>query len=164
MIWIASAGGPLVLIPKSKAHLWHGSVCRCDGGSDYEIACTINDYAGSVKTHGMDVLVLDDEPYQTTAWADPDGTMLVRWIYAPSEDAVVQYLRTVRHRLIAPEEKMAFLISEKDQILMDAAESGNRPGSSLSVQIDPAEYRVATYLDKPTEELALVIHAFERIE
>src|SRR5689334_6022814 len=62
MRWIASAGGPLVLLPKLLQPRWQGT-----GGvpSDYEVACGVEGYAGVIEKAGWRILVLGDEPLQT---------------------------------------------------------------------------------------------------
>lgn len=53
--------------------------------TDYDIACSVNGYVGVISRYGSSVLVLDDEPMQTTVAKTRAGRVIfVRWKYAPS--------------------------------------------------------------------------------
>ncbi|WP_194869403.1 Imm21 family immunity protein [Myxococcus sp. AB025B] len=81
--WIESAGGPLVVIPRSVIAEWKGTP------ADYEEACGIEDYLGLLCREWGDVLVLGDEPLRTGVVARPEGPVIVRWMFAPSTERLL---------------------------------------------------------------------------
>src|SRR5688500_9199880 len=89
--WIESAGGPLIALPETLRDRWRGIE-----NDDYDTACTVEDYLGVVARPWGNVLVLNDEPLSTAIVAAPNELLLVRWVCAPDEEAL---LTTVRQRL-----------------------------------------------------------------
>jgi hypothetical protein len=78
--WIESAGGPLIVMPRSVSPSWKGTA-----GEDYQEACNVEDYLGLVARDWGAVVVLGDAPLRTAVIHQPDGPAIVRWIYAPNE-------------------------------------------------------------------------------
>lgn len=81
--WIESAGGPLVVIPRSVIAEWKGTP------ADYEEACGVEGYLGLLRREWGDVLVLGDEPLRTAIVARPEGSAIVRWMFAPSAEQLL---------------------------------------------------------------------------
>jgi hypothetical protein len=164
MKWISSAGGPLVLVPTSVLYYWNESSPQNGCATDYDVACSVDDYIGVVLWRQVHVLVLDDEPHQTAFWRDSQGVLFVRWMYAPDEASVTEHLKGIRSRLLDPVEVVDFQVNEQEHVLLDAAAKGSHPNELLRVRIDPGNYRVTTHLDKPTKQLGLLIHVFKRAD
>jgi len=163
MRWISSSGGPLILLPRVAASLWRGVGDDSQLPSDYDAACAIEDFTGIVRKNGHDILVLDDEPMQTCFVEHEAAPLLVRWMYAPDEEAVLTSLGTLGLEA-NPEETVKCGFSSGDLLLLDAAYDGRDPIETLPVSIDPGEYNILTFIHKPSPEVALVIHRFVRCD
>src|SRR5689334_17973405 len=95
MQWVESAGGPLIVVPLELAQSWRGiEAVPGDPVTDYDRACDVDDYLGVLEVGPGRGLVLGDEPMRTAFVPSADGGILVRWGYAPSEDAVLRVLET----------------------------------------------------------------------
>jgi hypothetical protein len=64
--WIESAGGPLLLAPRSSLKVWCGSERGNDPQSDYARAYAIDEEIGTISIGEKSALVLGDEPDRTT--------------------------------------------------------------------------------------------------
>lgn len=87
MHWIESTGGPLLLLEGALLPQWHGSFGNSDAVTDYDRACQIEDYVGTVEVGGGFGLVLGEEPFPTTWWRSDHQarSFLVRWVCAENE-------------------------------------------------------------------------------
>jgi hypothetical protein len=154
MRWINSAGGPLVLIPRLALRSWQGAAGG--DGSDYMAAAAVSDYAGVIHRHGVDILVLNDEPLQTTAVAMDDALLLVRWKYAPSESSVSASLRGIRGQLGLPCEQTYLASTEHEYVLLDAGAAGDGATNYLDIGFCP--HQVETHLWDPEIDIGLIVH------
>jgi hypothetical protein len=161
MKWINSAGGPLVLIPRSALIRWRGAADGHGVGTDYDAACAVSSYAGVIHRHGVDILILNDEPLQTTAVATEDAVFLVRWMYAPNESAVLASLRDIRGRLGPPCERASLASVECEYVLLDAASTGSSAGDRLDVVFGFCPERVETHVWKPETDVGLLVHVLK---
>jgi hypothetical protein len=159
MHWIASAGGPLVLIPTVLRSRWKGTR---GVPSDYDVACGVEGYVGVIEKDGGQILVLGDEPLQTGV-ARMNGRMcLVRWVYAPSPgDAEASVAAMVPASLRGPLESVALRIVRSPLVLMDAGAPGDQPGDTLELALDPGLYNVHVYEFAPAQDTKFLVHEFE---
>lgn len=97
MIWIDTAGGPLICAAYPVGLNWRGTQASSidDTQSDYDRACEIADYVGVVSCASSCVLVFGDEPLQTTVVRLSDGNAVVRWISCASENAAQSVLASI---------------------------------------------------------------------
>lgn len=88
--WVESAGGPLLVAPRSELTEWGGSTDN-DGSvetwGDYGWACTVEGYIGLVRIGSRQALVLGDEPAPTTYL--PTERLFLRWAAAYSESELL---------------------------------------------------------------------------
>jgi hypothetical protein len=161
MRWIMSAGGPLILIPRSIIGQWRGVA---DGGEDYQAACAVTDRAGVIWRHGVDILVLNDEPLQTACVVSDRRPMLIRWMYAPSESAALAALHDFQDRRLRPSEAVLMTCKESRYVLLDAGADGSKLTEHLDVEIVEGVFLVETYVWKPNDEVGLVVHVFSKRE
>jgi hypothetical protein len=161
MRWIESAGGPLVLVPRSALHEWRGVA---QGGDAYEAACAVADYVGAIQWRGIGAIVFNDAPLSTTVVKDEDVTMAIRWIYAPNEFSILELLPRLRADLHmrTPDEVVFSEFREPEYILFDAGADGANLAEGLSVELVPGGYSIQTYVFKPSEDLGLLVHLFTR--
>jgi hypothetical protein len=158
MRWIKSEGGPLILIPRSVLKHWRGVA---DAGDDYRAACAVTDYAGVIQRYGVDILVLNDEPLQTSCIARDGALLLVRWKYAPSESAIVAALEDVQQQLGSPCEETLLVCVERKHVLLDARSAGDRTTEHVEVETGIGPHRVETHLWKPNPDLGLIVHVLK---
>jgi len=157
MRWLSSAGGPFVLLPYGLVHEWHGIMRN---GSDYRLACTVNGYAGLIAWRDRQVLVLNDEPLDTTIYVEPGRTMVLRWIYAPDASAIAAELPKLRTSEIPAGDVLELEVGSEPLILFDAAAEGARVTDTLSLSLEPGGYHIVSHIYAPNDELALVVHDF----
>lgn len=159
MLWIASGGGPLVLIPADLAAQWRGAT---HGSSDYDAACKLSDYAGVIRWHEAEVLVLNDEPLATTSLVACGGLVFLRWRYAPDEAAILALLPNIAEELPAPCEEANITCASRDHVLFDAGASGNGIKTLVRAVVEPGRYAVQTHVWTPSESVSLLAHVFRR--
>lgn len=156
MDWIESGGGPLVLLPASKAGLWRGA---SGAGLHYELACSVQAYAGVVPWEDVDVLVLDDAPLRAAVTVGEAGVLIVRWAYASNEEVVLESLRRIDWQRLAATERHVLAAIEKPYVLIDSAEPGAEASAALDVQLRSGAWEVLTFEYAPTADLGLILHA-----
>lgn len=161
--WIESAGGPLLLAPRSSLKDWHGigdSGCS-DAQSDYARACGIEDEIGVILVGNQSALVLGDEPDRTAlipVQATPE-VLMVRWRWAASEESLLS-------GLLAAHTAGALQFTSSDQlptssgeyVLFDSACSGAQLDRYLSVSLRAGSYLVETTSFKPDRETFALVH------
>jgi hypothetical protein len=159
MRWIASAGGPLVLLPKVSLPRWQGTSGL---PSDYDVACGIEGYVGVIEKAGYPLLVLGDEPLQTAVSRLNGRPCLVRWVYAPSPgvaETAVANMAPVHLR--GPLESAAIRLEGSPLVLMDAGATGEHPGDTLELELEPGAYLVHVYEFAPAQDMKFLVLAFE---
>jgi hypothetical protein len=100
--WVASGGGPLLVLPVDALPYWNGAdeqesalipSLKDGGDSDYARACSVQDWIGLISVGPSEGLILADEPLDTRWWRDPWGaTYLLRWMYGDTPALVIQSL------------------------------------------------------------------------
>lgn len=94
LIWIASAGGPLVLITENIVKKWSGILNRKEylennkreatnnfmdpDETDYGKACLVNDYLAVLTIENVQLLILGDEPVTTCSLSVDNKYVLAR--------------------------------------------------------------------------------------
>ncbi len=163
-VWVASEGGPLILMPQAALMAWCGCEPARDGrvitarsrwngpdspATDYDRACDVDGQVGILDVGGHTGLVLADQPLATTWVTHPRGGALVRIVSAAIE----------RKRLIERMPRGAALdddaiewqpepgevISEEHSwSLFDAAYPGWERDFSAAVRLAPGRYQLAS--------------------
>jgi hypothetical protein len=149
--WVESAGGPLLVAPRSQLRHWGGSTDD-DGPvetwGDYGRACTVEGYIGLITIGDQQALVLGDEPASTTYL--PAERLFLRWAAADSEHEIVAAAkRAVRGQVQWDEDEDLIWDVQEPVVLFDAVIPGTEAefDNHLVVEIEPGRYRVrATYL------------------
>jgi hypothetical protein len=165
MRWIDTTGGPLVVIENHLITAWRGSAEFPAPGTDYSRACDVTGYLGVIPVGEGAALVLGDEPMATAWWPDQrwGGGLIVRWMYAPDESAVLRHLAALPPMEFA--EPVAWPVQGDSQMLFDSALTGTEASDSgveLSLRI--GAYRVGTHVFKPDDDVCLVLHRVRREE
>jgi len=161
MKWIESAGGPLILMPKSLLPQWGGASRETPlVGDDYGRACAVTDYLESLPVGAGTALVLGDSPDRTCAFESSLGMALLRWGCADSEELL---LAAAKKSIATAEvlETLIYEVTEPELVLFDSVYSGIGAEEFLKLRLEPGEYTVTTrwYIGDGVELLA---HVFER--
>jgi len=134
--------------------------------TDYDRACRIDGWLGVIAVGATQGLVLGDEPMQT-AWVPPcteAGGMMVRWVFAESEDEVVEWLGKIPDAIFRPE--CLFRVERPTLLLFDSGLAGrnvkSRPEEYLSIELEPGLYEIETAIYEPDERTCMVVHRFKR--
>lgn len=156
MNWITSDGGPLVLVEDKSLNEWQGI-----DGSDYDRACAIDDYLGSIEVGNSLALVLGDEPCQTAVYHSVlFGVIFVRWQWAENEISVQVCLDKLTNSVFDElVESLDYVVKNKYYKLFDAASSGSE-ASGMAVALEEDIYIVQTARYEPDEKTSLILHRF----
>jgi hypothetical protein len=162
--WVESSGGPLILLDADLLEQWGGVSAEGDSasGSDYDLACSVNDYLGRIAFRDRDALVLDDEPLPT-AWYEMGEVahgLLVRWVHADDEASAVAALSDLQGlEWEAADFEVHF--SQNNQVLFDAACDASEVGKDLlRLTLPMGRYRVETAHLAPDPKTSLLLHRF----
>jgi hypothetical protein len=172
--WLASSGGPLLLLASEYLQYWEGSDPPTGGrtidarfrwtgqsddpATDYDRACDIDNYLGLVDVGPGQALVLGDAPLGTTWWpAAPGGGLLVRWRYAQDEASVVRALADIPEAIWEPAQ-FELRVGNGPLYLFDAAYPGAMATEYLVVELRSGHYAAATAVYEPDDFTALVLH------
>jgi hypothetical protein len=159
--WLESTGGPLVLIEQAFLPYWHGYEPINTGVTDYERACKIADYLGTIKVGPGYGVVLGEEPFSTTWWQPDENRagLLVRWVYADNEAEVLEAVRSVStNKWLTMDIEIE--MGAGDLVLFDSASAGSAIDSSITIRLTPGTYRAQTLHYNPNENISLILHQF----
>ncbi|MBK7351487.1 MAG: hypothetical protein KA180_05195 [Gemmatimonadales bacterium] len=166
--WVASGGGPLLVLPDSLLVYWGGADSPDDAaipraresGSDYDRACQVCGHIGLLDVGPGTGLVLADEPTDTM-WArragDP-GAYLIRWIQAENDDAMFRALEGLTNLRWEPSAH-ALLVPQGDLVLFDSA----MPGTDIltrhaRINVKQGRYRISHGLLQPEPDTAAAVY------
>jgi hypothetical protein len=148
--WVSSAGGPLLVAPRSALSLWTGADSTdgpVENWGDYGRACAIDGYVDVVAVGQRQALVLGDEPAMTTYI--PSERLFLRWAAAYDEANLVSAARRAVRAGVEwdADEDVRWQVDEP-VVMFDSAWPGTElePDNHLVVDLQPSTYRVrATY-------------------
>jgi hypothetical protein len=141
-----------------------------ESGSDYDRACGIDGYLGTLDLGPGRALVLGDEPMQTAFIPRPTGGVLVRWMYAENEDSIRRAVEVVPeslweatpHRMgIGPEGILVFDSAYPGDALPTPSGDGAIT-NSIHIEIPAGTYRVDTADYEPDDSTRLILHRLRR--
>lgn len=167
--WVTSGGGPFVLMAVDAAREWlgvSGKSCNSigEGKNDYEIACSIRDYAGLIKAGLHDILVVDDLPNDIT-WISRTSIegLIVKWIGAYSDEEILDSLTHLDFSCfeLLP---FSFNVSSPELVLFDSAYRLSQTGDNrLGVQLEPGVYQVSFLNYDPNDRVSLNLLRLKRL-
>jgi Immunity protein 21 len=166
--WIATTGGPHVLIAEEVVRHWRGIEGWYDhrdpnDQSDYARACRVTGWLGSIRCGQGTALVLSGDSGDI-AWFPndrDDGGHLVQWIGVDDESLIPPLLRSAKlaSRLAAPtSEQIAFDSGLTGTMrLFDAGRQGaDTEGGHQIIALPPGRYQMrANYFQ--ANSLAIVV-------
>ncbi|MBX3208055.1 MAG: hypothetical protein KF764_23615 [Labilithrix sp.] len=155
MNWIESSGGPLVLLPRSLRTEWKGVA-----GDDYEDACGEDDYLGVLRRKWGVAIVLGDEPFRTAVIQRADGPAIVRWMYAPTADQLLELAIHVDLDGRKPVETLHVQLLDEPYVILDSA--AEIAGAETVEFRPPLGVRmIRTYVVRDdAKDVGVVLHAF----
>lgn len=162
IVWIESAGGPLLLLEENLLAHWQGCFSNSeDTPTDCDRACDVDDYIGVIAVDSSHGIVLGEEPFPTAWWslARLGEGLLVRWVYAENETAVIHALEDLPDATWLRTD-VEFQVSNGMLILFDAACSGSDIGERLEIEIPKGCYVTETSHYQPDEQTSVIIHRF----
>jgi Immunity protein 21 len=162
MRWIESNGGPIIMVPQAALADWSGfRVKPMSNKSDYDHACEIEDYLGTLVSGDATILVFGDEPLRTTFISNATEKLFVRWVYAESEQSILDRVNQLPPIHGKADLRLAL---EGQYTLFDAAEPGNSiMGDSLLLQFDPGLYDLYTVKDASTKNVSILLHRLLKV-
>lgn len=163
LVWVDSAGGPLLAAPRAVLDRWEGVADEDADGpvetwGDYGRACSVEGHIGSIPIGDQHGLVLGDEPASTTFL--PDESLFLRWAAAGSESEIVDAARRALRRGVTWDDDEDLIWNVPGTVvLFDSAWPGSEldPGDHLVIDLTPGRYRVrATFIKDDTVWMILV--------
>jgi Immunity protein 21 len=165
MEWVNSGGGPLICAEAHISAQWMG----IDGLSansgvterhDYGRACGVQDYLEAMACASGYVLVLGDEPLQSSFFRTYGGDVAIaRWVYAQSRDDVEGFLAgpAAGGSDVAP--PIPFVVTQGPLVLFDSALRGvNALARCPKADVQPGSYRVTTEKWQLERRFNFVVH------
>ena len=148
MDWIMSEGGPLICLETKLERSWGGidmlTKESCGARTDYERACQITDYAGTIPLSVGCAFILTG-PLDTAFWLIPSGELLIaRFIYAEADVDDDKILKGAKDSLFSQPIAINHIsFSSSNLSMFDSAEPGTDENKkSLSFEIKPGNYRI----------------------
>jgi hypothetical protein len=170
--WIETDGGPLILLPQRALHEWSGIETPPDrviearfrwGGPgspacDYDRACDIDDYLGTIAVGRDEALVLGDME-MPTAWRalSSDGGLFIRSMIAIDEQRIDDVVSSLPADIWG-EPTVVLNITNTPLLLFDSACPGPQIDEFLPVALPVGRFRVQTAVFDPDLETSLVLH------
>lgn len=183
MTWVNSGGGPLIVIPSEVAHHWRGDgkLGLHNGDlsmvwdtvrkhTDYGRACGVADYLGVLEVGPGECLVLGDEPMLTTILPTNDGVLIVRWMYAESEEEVLRAAQSLPEDIWEAMSHQVY-VGGGGLVLFDSAYPGDDLPSTcddgasvpwMKVPVPMGTYEVDTADYQPDASTRLILHRLRR--
>jgi hypothetical protein len=129
---------------------------------DYGEACGVEEYLGLLSRDWGHVLVLGDEPLRTAVVQRPKGPAIVRWMYAPGADQLLNAAVNVNLDGLGPVETLTVGLRDEPYVIFDSGADGS---SAASLEFTPlSDTRVIqTYVVKDdANEIGMILHCFAR--
>ena len=160
--WVVSAGAPLLCAPPTAVRMWRGTRGNSVGGveADYDRACKQSDYVGVIPCGPSHVLVLGDEPLQSTFVLKADQVLVVRWVSCLSTEHAVDAIDVLPSVLPALGEPTKFRLDESGLIMFDAALFDVDPSSCARVELRPGVLLVTTERYQRQGAFEFLVHRF----
>lgn len=187
--WVASRGGPLLLMPGELLPSWGGIKPPPDGrsitatfrwgspddpASDYDRACDVDGYLGLIDVGDGQGLILGGEP-DVTAWHafaasgdgnGTDGGIVIRCEYTDSDsdaDIIADVVQIPVSAWI--DDELVLHVGREPLYLLDAADdlSSLESNNYLTMHLPAGSYSLASTQFEQTGHTRLLLHRLLRI-
>jgi Immunity protein 21 len=164
--WIESAGGPLLLAPRSSLNDWLGADGSRRAGSqtDYARVCSIGDEIAVIAIGKRSAVLLGDEPDRTALVAGHSASqvLIVRWRWAESEESLLSGLLAAVAAGTLPFVSAGQLATTAEEyLLFDSACSGAQLDNYLSASLQAGSYLLETAIFKPDSATFALVHCLK---
>jgi len=165
---VSTTGGPLVLMDNASVAAWGGvQVHNTTMGpvSDYERACQIRGYLGTVDIQHGCALVLNDMPMDTTVIEVSRSELwVIRFMYGECRE-YENYMRQEAEQIfslgnVTGPKNMKFRISGNSFSIFDASSTylfACRESNVIDVGMDSGNHVINTY-DHTSQDFRLIVH------
>jgi hypothetical protein len=172
--WI-SCNSPLLLVAKDHLDAWEGSAVPAEGrnvearfrwnpdgpATDYDRACDVDDFVGLIDVGPGKALVLGDEPLMTTWLPLKDGGVLVRWVCADDEEALLAAAHHIPNEDYQ-DSGLSFTVGDSPLVLLAACESSEDTiYPRIEFEIPPGRYRILTSQYDADASTSLICHRLQ---
>ncbi len=166
MRWLNTTGGPFACGDAAIAKIWQGVFGSSGpmGQNDYERACQVTSYHQSIVCGPGRLMVLGDEPLQSTLFVNSRSEpCIARWVYSSNSD-VDDFIFGVE-RLQEIETRIQLSLLSGSLVLFDSSAPLDRcePTAAERIAIEPGHYEVTAEKAEKAKELSFIIHRFLRI-
>ena len=155
--WLDTGGGPFVILPSHSLRKWGG--LRAEGApNDFDRACDVTDYLGTIPFDAAQALVLGDDPFPTAFFAAPTfgGAYIVRMLWGEDLEKATRAVHAIP-RSSWTTEQLLFDGGSGALVLFDAAHPGPQAPHRISVPLGPGRYAVAS-ADWEDGTMGLLVH------
>lgn len=172
--WIASAGGPLILLSGEYASKWLGvglldeeldfDIMPPSQNTDYDRACAVEGYLGLLEVGAGQGLVLGDEP-MSTAWWQLTATegVLIRWVYGDGETDLVQLLTPFEEHAWTSS-RLNLSVGKHPLYLFDSALPGDEAiDERLTITLAEGSFAIDTAIARPNAHTEVVLHRLRKL-
>lgn len=162
LIWLESTGGPLILLEEDLVPYWRGVLPVSDSSvTDYERACEVSDYLGSIDVASRSAVLFGEQPYSTTWWESRDlgYGIIVRWVCGEDMASVINTLTKFSNSNWEKTD-VEFEVTKGRLVLFDSAFPGTKIETFILVQMPQGSYVGETLHYNPDKDTSLILHRF----
>ncbi len=122
-LWVASAGGPLLVLESRRLRDWGGLET-----GDYDRACATTSVVDAIEVGDGLGMLLGDEPAMTAVVERADGLAFVRWHAADDVDAVERAIVAMQRSpsMQGTPTGRSFDWTDEALVVFDSVEAGQR--------------------------------------
>ena len=160
MNWINSNGGPLIFSSRKYARDWKGTTGSSlnINKTDYERACATFDYIEIIPSGEHELVVLGDEPMQSTLFSNEKFNFIARWEYCKSHEMAIDALKNLPKYLDSVAEDKFIKLPEDELIIFDSALSFDEIEGDDYPSMARGVYKITTEIYKLEKEFSFVVH------
>lgn len=152
--WIETEGGPFIIVEQKYADEWNGQ-------EDYNAICSVTDYLGKIHKDNHVVLVMGDEPMAVRIVQQEGGILIIRWMYAPNQNAVDRLLESDLIEGLEPIEEIQVEWDSNQLVLFDSLYRFCEAPIKMYMTLHATYCVIRTYLYKG-DDIALIIHSIQQ--
>lgn len=116
--------------------------------------------SGALRREWGSALVLGDEPFRTAVIQRVDGPAIVRWMYAPAADDLLDVALLVDLNERQPVETLHVRLLDAPYVILDSAADGAN-AEKLELRPPHGLRTIRTYVIRDeAKEVGIVLHAF----
>lgn len=161
MYWIESSGGPLILIERELVSSWGGDNISENKyfASDYDRACSVDDYAAKISIASGSAVIIADEPCRTAIIQRSETEcIVVRWKWALCEADIIEAVSKAEDQAFPNAEYFTIEFNSGKFIIFDAVLKGDEVMERLEGNLTPGIYKFFTRIVSSDENTCAILH------